>query len=330
MAALAALCWSSGAAQAPDATSLRDGFRRAYDRSDWGSAIAIGERLAEALPGDPIPAYNLACAYARNGDTDRALEWLERSASRGFQRAGFMARDPDLAGLRSHPVYAAISAKVEANAARALDAFKARVDSAPVLVVQPSAALGDEWVPLPLIVMLHGYGSKIDDVAPTFRVLAERVGAVLAVPQAIEPAGSGYDWAELDHAEVLVMRAVETAQKRARVDRRRIVLAGFSQGASVAYGVGLRHPDVFAGVVAIAGAYDELATPIPSPRPKRMPRFAIMCGGADRGVDESRRAAQLLEGAGLHVRLRIYDGVGHRLPPDGLRELRDAVAFVLR
>ena len=207
--------------------------------------------------------------------------------------------------------------------------FLERAEAAPIEIVLPRD--GDtEWAPRPLIVALHGYGSKPEDLLPAFRALAARVGAVLAVPQAVDPAGSGFTWDTPAKADLVVRRSIERARRRAPVQPGRIVLAGFSQGASMAYHVALRHPELFKGVMPMAGRYDETVTPVPSPPPKRWPRFAILCGSADQGVEHSRRAAKLLEAAGVPVTLKIWEGVGHRVPQNGLPDLQAAMESLLR
>jgi hypothetical protein len=65
----------------------------------------ILEQVAERLPDHPVPSYNLACAKARLGKTDEALEWLARAVDAGIGNAVQIAQDPDLATLRGDPRY---------------------------------------------------------------------------------------------------------------------------------------------------------------------------------------------------------------------------------
>jgi len=51
-------------------------------------------------------AYDTACAYARGGEPDAALELLRRAASLGFSDAGHAETDSDLASLRTHAGFA--------------------------------------------------------------------------------------------------------------------------------------------------------------------------------------------------------------------------------
>ncbi|MCB9898686.1 MAG: tetratricopeptide repeat protein [Planctomycetes bacterium] len=70
--------------------------------------------LARALihPGHPLrtnATYNMACAYALTGHTERALQWLERARQAGFRNPGLLASDTDLASLRDDPRFTAFT-----------------------------------------------------------------------------------------------------------------------------------------------------------------------------------------------------------------------------
>ena len=41
--------------------------------------------------------------YAAMGDTDKALEWLDRAARMGDDREDYLRRNPLLTNLRAHP-----------------------------------------------------------------------------------------------------------------------------------------------------------------------------------------------------------------------------------
>ena len=57
-----------------------------------------------AIDGDnPDTLYNLACSYALMGESDRAVECLERANLRGMSIAEWAENDSDLDSLRSDP-----------------------------------------------------------------------------------------------------------------------------------------------------------------------------------------------------------------------------------
>ena len=53
-------------------------------------------------------AYNIACAYALQGDRDAAFEWLQKAEGTGFRLSDYLEDDEDLDALRRDPRFAAL------------------------------------------------------------------------------------------------------------------------------------------------------------------------------------------------------------------------------
>lgn len=72
----------------------------------FAKAVDLGYRTATS-------SYNVACARAMQGETDAALDWLQRAVDAGFTSAGHMADDDDLESLHGDPRFQAIVGKLE-------------------------------------------------------------------------------------------------------------------------------------------------------------------------------------------------------------------------
>jgi predicted esterase len=293
------------------------------------AAVAAAVLLAQAGVADSPPvtirdAYNHACVQALAGNRDAAVASLARAAELGFAFTATMLRDTDLDAIRDHPGYPAVVARIRANNAAALEKFKVTAADARVLVFLPDQR--EAGRPAPLVVALHGSGGTADAFATVWRRVASDLGAVLAVPQGMNRRGQGFDWGVVEQGSHLVLRAIEKARAETPIDERRIILAGFSNGASQAFIQALSDPDRFAGVLSVSGFYDERVAPVPTGR--RLPRFAILNGERDEEAANNRRAAEALRAAGGKVKLSIYPG-GHEFPPDRERELAAALRFLL-
>jgi phospholipase/carboxylesterase len=308
------------------ALAAADDLAGAVKRRDWPAAIALAERDARANPGSARHAYNLACVYSRAGHSDAAVAALERAAELGFAFTSTLLRDEDLDPIRTHLRFPSVEARVRANNAAALEKFKRVADArAKVLVFPPAKA--DPARALPVVVALHGRGDTAEAFAHPWRRVADELGAVLVVPEGLNPAGDGFDWGVVEQGAYLVQRAIDKARARAKIDPARVVLAGFSNGASQAFIMGLQDPDSYAGILPIAGFYDERVAPV---RPgTRLPRFAILNGERDEEAGNNRKAAAALRAAGAKVEITIYPGLGHAFPPDHEAELRRALKFLL-
>jgi phospholipase/carboxylesterase len=118
-----------------------------------------------------------------------------------------------------------------------------------------------------MVVALHGSGGTAEGFAPVFASFAAE-SVVVAVPQAeFAMPGGGYSWFFLtsdrslwESYDTRTVRDLEAliAEIRGRYPINRVIVFGFSQGASLAYMLGLLDPALVWGVVAVAGYLPEI------------------------------------------------------------------------
>ena len=75
---------------------------------DFVSGRVLIEKAVELEPDEGPVLYNAACFYARSGDKDRALDFLERGAKLGIAGRSWVENDADFKTLRSDPRFEAI------------------------------------------------------------------------------------------------------------------------------------------------------------------------------------------------------------------------------
>ncbi len=316
-------------ARAQDADTLQRRLREAIEAQRWQKALSAALSIVALDPEDPTAHYNAGCVLALMGESEAAAEALAHAAELGFSAAWTFRTDPDLESVRGHPGYAAALKRVEENHAREFVAFKQKTDASEPLIYPPPVAEGAAGEPRPVIVLLHGRGGRAEKMARLFRPSAAKIGAVLVVPEAFEPYGDGFQWGKVDDGVYRVEHAIEFAAERHPIDRRRVIVAGFSQGAYLSLASVARDPRRFAGAVAI-GACDvqglELAPePLEDPPP-----VYIGIGSEDPGYDGCRPVVKLYESFGFEVKFRVYRGYGHVFPQNYVWEIDRALRFVLR
>jgi phospholipase/carboxylesterase len=113
----------------------------------------------------------------------------------------------------------------------------------------------------------------------------------------------------------------------AGIDRERIYLLGFSQGACLTAEYAATHPTRYGGVAALSGgligetlgSYDGALNGTP---------VFLGCSDVDPHIPEERvhETREIFESLGAEVEERIYSGMGHGVNEDELAYLRDAVA----
>jgi tetratricopeptide (TPR) repeat protein len=85
-----------------------------FGRIHWALLLALERKKADALRemdeqtltyagSSYLGPLQPAEVYAVLGETDKALDWLDRAVRWGDEREDWLRRDPHLAGIRNHP-----------------------------------------------------------------------------------------------------------------------------------------------------------------------------------------------------------------------------------
>lgn len=102
----------------------------------------------------------------------------------------------------------------------------------------------------PVIIALHDWQEAAQDALDRW-TRAKDHGYFLVAPEWPRLPGQAYDYTADEHLAVLdVLRDL---RRHYQIDSDRVFLTGFGDGGSMAFDVGLSHPDLFAGVLPIAG-----------------------------------------------------------------------------
>jgi len=119
-----------------------------------------------------------------------------------------------------------------------------------------------------------------------------------------------------------LFRAVEQTRRHYHVHSERIYLAGFHEGATLAYRLGMTFPERFAGIIALNGVMPRRGGPLMRLPEVRRLRVLIGHGIANAVVplEWARQDFRLLYTAGLSVRMHTY-AANHRIHGDMLRDI---------
>lgn len=180
--------------------------------------------------------------------------------------------------------------------------------------------------PHPLIVMIHGWTGDEN----VMWVFAPRLpqDALLVAPRGIHPTlDGGYGWEtnedraahRFGQVDALrpaaeALRELITPENFPQADFERLSLVGFSQGAAVAYTLGLLYPTWMQKLAGLAGFVPDGAEALVAGRPLEGKPVFHAHGLRDERVpvERARQAVELLEQAGARVTY-CEDDVGHKL-----------------
>ena len=205
------------------------------------------------------------------------------------------------------------------------------------LVVEP-----DDFDPqqeYPAVVLLHGYGASMTDLAP-LSTMIDRTGYLYFFPNAprllqLAPDVIGYAWTPAggsvdvhaaertaEQAEELLVGFYDEIEERHGVTDGGIVMGGFSQGGVMTYRFGLPRPEKFTGLVILSGR-----VPSPEGLSERLPEdrdqpIFVAHGTQDTmiGIEDARTSREFLTTNGYSPEYQEYH-MAHEINDDVMADL---------
>jgi len=164
--------------------------------------------------------------------------------------------------------------------------------------------------PVAIAVLLHGSGGEPEQAISYLEPFASAASVVV-----LAPPSHGYTWDAIlgrPGPDVeSIGHVLHWAFERFAIDRKRLVVGGFSDGASYALGLADANGDVFASTVALSPGF------VPSAPSVGKVRIFVSHGTADTvlPIDRcSRRIVADLRRTGHDLRYEEFEG-GHVIPP---------------
>lgn len=330
------------------AEALAKQAQEAYGQRRYQDAARAYVELLRMRQGDALALYNLACCYGLLGNEAQAIRFLQAAWDAGFRDLEHIRSDPDFEKVRGKEYFKQLIDHLAAETVgrAALTGRQLEVTAsvlATVRVVDPDDVRPGQRYPV--LMALHGAGGSIETFAQLFKGNAVPQPFFFCTPEAPYGAAGGREadfvWFKPETGErrrpaalqrklanEYVLAVLEAVLKAYPVDPRRVFLMGFSQGGFLAYTVGLKNPELFAGVIPIGTWLDPTDfTPEEMKRAAAHTRVLICHSPDDLRVapSEARAASTFLQKYGVPHELVRYSG-GHALTAEVARKVADWVA----
>jgi phospholipase/carboxylesterase len=193
-------------------------------------------------------------------------------------------------------------------------------------------------------VLLHGRGKTPEEKIDLAARFGNIGGIRWVVPEAETPGswypGRVWDPRELnepylDEAVERCHEAVLEASERGRLKPERLVIVGFSQGASLALEYALRHPASVGSLIVLTGGLMGVpGSDWKSTAPPSLAGLRMLLTGSD--VDDwipeesTHEAARLFRELGADVQLRVYKGRPHIVSEEEIAEARSFLTSLIK
>lgn len=181
----------------------------------------------------------------------------------------------------------------------------------------------------PLIIWLHGPAHDEHQLRRIMPLVSMR-NYVAVAPRGLCQVGKdaplGFGWPQsheaLEKAEHRIFDALETAAEKFHISPRKVFLAGFDQGGTMAFRIALDQPHKFAGVLSLCGRFPVGRTPFGNLASARKLPIFLACGrdSSEYQSEEVCNNLRLMHSAGMSITLRQYP-CGHELTPQMLADV---------
>ena len=188
---------------------------------------------------------------------------------------------------------------------------------------------------MPLLILLHGYGANEQDLMDLAPFLDPRCLIIsVRAPYAVD--FSSFGWFPIEFTESGIIlhfdeavaacdqlsRLVASVTANYPVDAGRVILLGFSQGASLSVAVALNEPERFAAVAALSGRFVPEVMPEATESVRGFPIF-MTHGEFDQiiPISQGREGHELLSQLPLDLTYTEYP-MGHEINQECLEDVR--------
>jgi hypothetical protein len=86
-----------------------------YKEENYSGSAETYQEALKLKEGSAYQYYNAACSYALSGNKGQAMEYLKKSADKGWMNIKHIKRDKDLATLHDEPGWEKVLEKVQSN-----------------------------------------------------------------------------------------------------------------------------------------------------------------------------------------------------------------------
>ncbi len=311
----------------------------AFNRKEFKRSAALLLLVLQRRSSDPQALLLLGMCYAQMKDAPRAARCVQAALDLGLPTPQWVEHHAAFAPVREAGAFQGARQAARAWTQARGEALFLEVPS--ILACRVHLPEGyDPKVPVPLLVGLHGRGSNAELMASIWTLFPKPpfIYVALEAPFVSTPTPNtptlqrhwdipGATRSLYQRVDPVLHRGILEAihQLQARFSIQGVYLLGHSQGASMAYLVGLQEPERIQGILAFGGVLPTDFLPEGALGKGRVPVF-IAHGRRDPVVAlaEGERARKILEDSGHPVTWVPFEG-GHEM---GAEALKRAVAWV--
>lgn len=299
---------------------LTDELVRLYSQGKYADALEVVEQNADHFPVQVArTTYWRMCLLSMSGRPNDVLSLFRQGLDSGLWWAEQQfAIETDFDPVRELPEFKQL---VEESNRKCIEMQEhVKPDRTILLPDKPPHEL-------PLLIALHGRNGNKDHNLEYWDVARQRGWLVLS-PQSRQALFEGsYCWDDREQGLKDILFHVEEIMQTHKVDRQRVVIAGFSQGSGMAIYTALCGKIEARGFIGI-GTWWQDAADLAIERSGL--RGYFVTGEKDHTLDRAREIQNVLKQNDIPFTEEVHPDLGHAFPSDFERAFDQAIDFIFK
>jgi predicted esterase len=301
---------------------LTDELVRLYNQHDYVGALALVDGKVDLFPENVArTTFWRMCLLGLCNRPDDVISVFQQGLDNGLWWGEDQFRDSDLDAVRDLPEFKVL---VQASNEKCIDAQAQIGHDRAVLV--PDDVAGE----LPLLIFLHGRSGDKNYNLEYWDVARQRGWLVLSPQsrQAIFP--GAYCWDKTEQGLQDVLFHLEEIVKMYKVDPKRVVMAGFSQGSGLAIYAALSGKVGARGFIGVGTFLAKPDSLIPLASQSQSMRGYFVTGEKDHTLDKAKAIQNILKDNNIQFGEEVHPDLGHAFPSDFEKSFDKAIDFIFK
>jgi predicted esterase len=301
---------------------LTEQMIKLYRESKYAEALQIVEQNADYFPENSArTTFWKMCLLSLCGRWNDVISVFQKGLDAGLWWAESQFRDTDLDAVRDFPQFKRLMAE---SIKKSIE-MQAYISPARTLLV-PDDISGE----VPLFIGLHGRNGHNESNLEQWEI-ARRRGWMLLSPQSRQALyQGGYCWDNSDQGLKDILFHLGEVLQSYRVDRKRIVIAGFSQGGGMAIYAVLSERIAARGFIGIGTFLADPSSLIPLARRMQSVRGYFITGEQDQYLDKIKEIQNILRENNISFGEEVHPNLGHEFPSDFGSSFDKAIDFIFK
>ncbi|MEN8154431.1 MAG: hypothetical protein ABFR75_10455 [Acidobacteriota bacterium] len=270
-------------------------------------------------------AYNLSIIYGHTKEFEKGIKILNKAHKKGVWFNILIFKSPLYKGYKDLPGFKAVLSKNNELYEKAKKDTKSKMD-----ISLPENF--DKSKKYPLFIALHGGGENIKNFKPRWtseKMKNEYIVAYLQSSQLIAP--DGYGWENYFITKKEVKSAFEKILEKYPVDKKRIIIGGFSSGGGASLFLTFKEKIPVKGFIILCPQVPkEIVEPDVLKAAKKGIRGTFITTERDNRLELQKKLVGIFKRSGLGHKFVIFPNTGHWYPEGLDKKIDEALEHIFK